>query len=75
MFIRLIVHNYFSMNDFSPTKIEPIGAPRPLLKQNVTESQCFTMRLIGIPRPTAALNTLAPSICKGMFFSLVSFPN
>lgn len=66
---------YFSMNNFSPTKMEPIGAPSPLLKQNVTESQCFAMRLTGTPRLTAALNTLAPSICKGIFLSLVSFPN
>lgn len=63
------------MNDFSPIKMEPIGAPRPLLKQNVTESQYFTIRLTGTPRLTDALNTLAPSICKGMFRFLVSFPN
>lgn len=63
------------MNDFFPVKTDPIGAPRPLLKQNVTESQCLTMRLTGTPRRMAALNTLAPSMCKRMLLSLTNCPN
>lgn len=66
---------YFSMNDFVPANTDPTGAPRPLLKQNVTESQCFTMRLTGTPRLEAALNTLAPSMCKGTSISLANSPN
>lgn len=38
------------MNDLSPTNTAPIGALSPLLRQNVTESQCSTIRLTGTPR-------------------------
>lgn len=66
---------YFWINDFWPANTEPTGAPRLLLRQNVTESQCLTMRPTGTPRRTAALNTLAPSMCKGTSISLTSLPS
>ena len=52
---------YCLMKAASPIKMEPQGAPSPLLRQTVTEEKPCAKRLAGIPVAAEALNNLAPS--------------
>jgi hypothetical protein len=57
------------INDLLPQTIEPTGAQRPLLKQNVTESQTVPIKEGSISSLVKALNSLAPSMCTFKPFS------
>ena len=51
----------FAMNSVGPAKQEPAGAPSPLLKQTLTESNGSEYAWRETPVATEALNSLAPS--------------
>jgi hypothetical protein len=50
------------MKSREPTKQEPTGAPKPLLKQTLIESKGSEYASNETPVATLALNNLAPSI-------------
>lgn len=51
----------FSITSFFPTTIDPNGAPRALLKQNITESHFYVNYFTSIFVYNDAWNILAPS--------------
>ena len=51
----------FSMKEWLPTTIDPMGAQSPLLKQNITEEHFFAITFGYIPNATQALKMRAPS--------------
>src|SRR5258707_513253 len=52
-----------AMNSMVLTSAEPIGAPRPLLKQTETLSKCRAHSAAGTPLATTAFHRRAPSRC------------
>lgn len=63
-FILLFTHCVIKLLD--PTSTDPTGADKLLLRQMDTESKSRAMRSTLTPKAAAALNTLAPSMCKAM---------
>ena len=53
------------MRSAGPQITDPIGAPRPFDRQNITVSTCCVQAVGSTPAAPAALNTLAPSMWTG----------
>jgi len=67
----LIIFAY-SINNAEPAIIDPIGAPNPLLTQNITVSQYYAISWTDTLRYMAALNILAPSRWIGILWICAS---
>ena len=73
--LKIEFSNYFLINSEEPAITEPTGAPRPLLKQILTEEHPLTILEGGTSRATAAFISLAPSMWIGSSNSLHTFSN
>lgn len=60
------------MNCCDPTRTEPTGAVSPLLKQKQTESKFLTIWSTDNFKAAAALNILAPSMCRAILLEFSS---
>ena len=67
--IRIFVRRASSTNAAEPHRTEPIGAPSPLDRQNMSASTSPAYSATGVPLAALALKIRAPSRYRGTFAS------